>query len=247
MSQIVIESLFPEFCNQGGDNGNIMYLKASMPEAEFIETHFMDEPAFVTRDVSMIYLGYMTEAEQEQVAAKLMPFRDRLLELVDAGCVVLFTGNAAELLGREIVCPDGREIPCLNLFDIKTHLSYERRYVEVYLGTFERGALDATPLDIVGYKIQFTQAEGDNTESYFCRNKVGFGLNRSSSFEGLRRNNLFATWLTGPLLPLNPLFCEYLMSLLGVQDPCAAYRDEAMGAYRKRVEEFQTPGIKMPV
>lgn len=32
-----IEILFPEYCNLFGDLGNMMYLKACMPEAEFIE------------------------------------------------------------------------------------------------------------------------------------------------------------------------------------------------------------------
>lgn len=246
MSQIVIESLFPEFCNQGGDNGNIMYLKASLPEAEFVETHFTDKPAFVTRDVSMIYLGYMTEAEQEKVAAKLMPYRDRLNELIDSGSVVLATGNAAELLGRAIVYDSGHEVPCLGLFDFTTSLSLNRRYTEVYLGEFTP-ALGAQPLDIVGYKIQFTQAKGDNRADFFCKNKVGFGLCVDDAFEGFRRNNLFATWLTGPLLPLNPLFTEYLMGLMGAEGARAAFREEAVEAYRKRIEEFKTPGIKMPI
>lgn len=34
-----IEVLFPEFGNQGGDNGNEMYLRACLPDARFIHTH----------------------------------------------------------------------------------------------------------------------------------------------------------------------------------------------------------------
>lgn len=241
---IVIESLYPEFSNQGGDNGNMMYLRASMPDAEFIDTHFTDEPAFATRGVSMIYMGYMTESEQEKVVDRLMPHRERLRELADAGCVILFTGNAAELLGTSMTTDDGRAIECLGLFDFTTKQDFSERIVEVYLGEMEREGAD--PLDVVGYKIQFTQSVGDNADCHFTRNRVGFGLNRGSDFEGFRRDNIIATWLCGPLLPLNPLLTEYLMGLMGVEGQ-AAFRKEALAAYEGRVEEFKTPGIKMPI
>lgn len=246
MSTSVVESLFPEFSNQGGDNGNMMYLKASLPAAEFIETRFTDKPAFVTRDVDFIYLGYMTEAEQEKVAAKLMPHKDRLVELVEKGCVVLFTGNACDLLGTKIVCDDGHEVSCLGLFDFTVKQDFSHRIVEPYLGTFTPAETGGEPLEIVGYKVQFTQVEGDNSREPFCKNEVGFGLRRGDSFEGYRRHNLFGTWLCAPLLPMNPLFTEYLMRLMG-ETGDAAFRDEAMAAYRRRVEEQKTPGLHMPI
>lgn len=246
MSTPVIESLFPEFSNQGGDNGNMMYLKACLPAAEFIETHFADKPAFVTRDVDFIYLGYMTEAEQEKVVAKLMPYKKRLAELVEKGCVVLFTGNACDLLGTKIVCDDGHEVDCLGFFDFTVKQDFSRRIVEPYLGTFTPCEKDAQPLEIVGYKVQFTQVEGNNSREPFCKNEVGFGLKAGDSYEGYRRRNLFGTWLCAPLLPMNPLFTEYLMRLLG-QTGDAAFRDEAMAAYRRRLEEQKTPGLHMPI
>lgn len=268
MAAPMIESLFPEFSNQGGDNGNMMYLKASLPQAEFIETAFGDEPAFATRDVDAIYLGYMTEHEQELVAGKLMPHRDRLAELAERGCVILFTGSAAELLGTSITWDDGRTTEGLGLFDFTTRQDLSERIVEVFLGQLDcateagavptggrdGGAASGEPLEIVGYKIQFTQAApGDGSARFagarpFCTAEVGFGLNRSSKLEGFRYRNLIATWLTGPLLPLNPLLTESLIARIDpTPTPRAAFRDEALAAYRKRLEEFRTPGIKMPI
>jgi len=49
-----------------------------------------------------------------------------------------------------------------------------------------------------------------------------------------------------PAFPLNPLFTEYLMGLMGAERH-AAHRKEALAAYEGRVEEFKTPGIKMPI
>ena len=39
-------------------------------------------------------------------------------------------------------------------------------------------------------------------------------MNPESKQEGVRKNNFFATYLLGPLLPLNPSFSEKLVELL---------------------------------
>lgn len=252
----VIESLYPEFSNQGGDNGNMMYLRAMLPDAQIIDTHFTDEPAFATQDVDMIYMGYMTESEQERVTERLRPYAARLRELADKGCVILFTGNAAEVMGTSITTNDGRTYDGLGLFDFTSKQDFSERTVEVYMGELAtdegddpvRTTFEGEVLPVVGYKIQFTQMAGDNSQSHFCRNLVGFGLAHGDKFEGFRRNNMIATWLCGPLLPLNPLLTEYLVSkVLGEETPSAPFREEALAAYRGRVEEFKTPGISMPI
>ena len=64
-----IEVLFPEFCNLYGDISNIDYLKKCVPEAEVIYTAIDNEPAFLTQNVNLIYLGPLTERKQEIVIA----------------------------------------------------------------------------------------------------------------------------------------------------------------------------------
>ena len=51
------------------------------------------------------------------------------------------------------------------------------------------------------------------------------------------------TTLLGPILPLNPLFTEYLISLAGEKAE-AAFREEALSAYNKRLSEFKDTKIK---
>ena len=45
-AKTVIEVLYPEYANQAGDNGNAMYLRACLPDAELIETTHDDVPYF---------------------------------------------------------------------------------------------------------------------------------------------------------------------------------------------------------
>ena len=92
-----IEVLFPEFCNLFGDLGNIKYLKQCLPEAEFIETKFDEEPRFVKEDVNLIYMGPTTEAMQEKVIKKLSPYKKRIEELIKKNVTFLMVGNAVEV------------------------------------------------------------------------------------------------------------------------------------------------------
>ena len=69
-----IEILFPEFCNLYGDISNMKYLKKCLPNANFIETAFDEEPTFIKEKVNFIYLGPMTESMQEKVITKLRPY-----------------------------------------------------------------------------------------------------------------------------------------------------------------------------
>ena len=58
----------------------------------------------------------------------------------------------------------------------------------------------------------------------------------------MRKKNLLCTQILGPILPLNPLFCEYLLKLAGVETK-AAYREAAMDAYEQHLKEFRDPKV----
>ena len=42
-----IEILYPEYGNQGGDNGNALYLEACLPKENFVYTSHAEMPYFV--------------------------------------------------------------------------------------------------------------------------------------------------------------------------------------------------------
>ena len=69
-----VEVLFPEVCNLYGDLMNIEYLKRSAGGFDVIETSLKSEPYFTSNDdVSLIYMGTMTESAQELVLKALKP------------------------------------------------------------------------------------------------------------------------------------------------------------------------------
>ena len=155
----IVEVLYPEYANQAGDNGNAMYLRACLPDATFVETSHDDVPYFAEHVPSLVLLCGMSEAQQEKTIELLMPYRDRLNELVDAGVPMLFTGSAPEVLGSKIVNPDGSEVCGLGILDFVTHRNMPERYHDVVIGDFVP-AFGQQPIKVVGFKIQFTQVEG---------------------------------------------------------------------------------------
>lgn len=226
-----IEILFPEQGYLHGDMGNVMYLKACLPEAEFVETTLADEPAFVNEDVDLIYMGYVSDDMLVKAIEKLMPYRERLEQMIQNKCCMLFTGNAMEVMYREIIHGE-KVIPALNLFDFTSVVDKEKRYVGNYYGQFNERK-------IVGCKIQETVAYGVNQDMSIGRGLRGMGINRSTVYEGIRKNNFFGTYLIGPFLIMNPYFTHFLFSRMGIVRPVLAHANALKDAYARRIEEFE--------
>ena len=234
---MVVEILFPESCNLYGDGLNVQYLRQTLPEAEFICTPITDEPYFVKHDPDFIYLGGTSESIQRRIIEKLMPLKDRILELVDKGVVFLATGNAGEIFTRKITYVSEKlEVDALGIFDLEVKTNWFDRFNGKVLGT-------AAGIKVVGFRTQFSFLYGDNSKDYFLECTRGVGINRESHLEGMRRNNLICTQLIGPLLVLNPLLCKYLLELCGC-DAQPAHWDASMAAYEQRVKEFEDPSTK---
>ena len=228
-----IEILFPEVANLYGDPMNIDYLCRCVGSAEVIRTSLHSEPAVVNSKGDLIYMGSVTEEGQRLAVQALMPYRDKLVDLIEEGQLFLITGNALEIFGKHISRDNGEELDCLGLFPTEAKHTMMRRYNALYVGKFENN------MDIVGFKSQFGHSYGE-AEPLFTTFR-GAGLNPDTPGEGLRRGNFLATYLTGPLLVLNPPFTKHLLRLMGVQEPELVFEDAAMELYRDRVREFSDP------
>ena len=233
---MVVEILFPEVCGLYGDSQNPTYLQATLPDAEFVFTALTDKPYFVENDPDFIYIGAMSEVTQRRVIEKLLPFKSRLEALIDKGTPILATGNAGEIFAQHIsYITEKTETHGLGIFDLTVRNDLFDRYNGKVLGLFG-------DMKIVGFRSQFSFLYGDNSNCYFLKCIRGDGIHRGSSLEGMRKNNLICTQLLGPILPLNPLFCEYLIGLTG-NKVTAAFKEAAMDAYEQRIREFSDPSV----
>lgn len=243
---MIIEVMYPEICNLYGDLGNVRYLEESDPSIEIIETSLKMVPAFVDRKVDLIYMGTTTEKGIRLCVEALKPHKQKLKELIDEGQFILLTGNAMDIFGTYIDSDSDERVEGLDI--LKTHAEYHmmKRHNSFYIGNFNIDGSEG--IKIVGFKSIFghtyaDENDGDPTNTTYAQagwfhTVRGVGRNENEIPEGFKINNLYATYLIGPLLVLNPLLTEWMLKKLGSSNQ-PAYMEAAMEAYKQRVIELE--------
>ena len=228
-----IEVLYPEICCLFGDKANMRYFEMCLPEAEFIKTPVSEMPRFLTEDVDMVYFGSCSESNQERILSRLKGHEARINELIEKGVIFLMTGNTFEIMGKYIEKPDGGKIEGLGIFDFYAKRTIPKRYNSLFLGKFGE-------MEIVGYTSRFSHCYDIDEKDNFLNVTKGYGSTVDAKTEGIRRNNLFGTYLLGPFLIQNPMFTAFLMKKLGCEEPELAFKDDIVKAYEVRLAQFKT-------
>ena len=228
-----IEVLYPEICCLFGDKANMRYFEMCLPEAEFIKTPVSEMPRFLTDDVDMVYFGSCSESNQERILSRLKDHKARIEELIEKGVIFLMTGNAFEIMGNYIEKPDGEKIEALGIVDFYVKRTIPKRNNSLFIGKFGE-------TEIVGYTSRFSHSYDIKEEDAFINVTKGYGSFIDAKTEGIRKNNLYGTYLLGPFLIQNPLFTKYLMGKVGIENPQLAFEDDIMKAYDVRIKEFKT-------
>ena len=225
------EVLFPEVGNLSGDLMNIRYLKQCCNALEIVETDLKSRPAFLDEEVALVYMGTATETGLALAVKALRPYLDEIRAKIDAGQLMLLTGNAQEVFGSCIDSDQAERMEGLGILPIHAEYHMMQRHNSFFLGTFGE-------TKIVGFKSLFGHTYPDGECEALFHTLRGVGRSGGSEDEGYRMNNLLATALTGPLLVLNPPFTKALLRMMGAEDDALAFEEAAMEAYRVRVAEF---------
>ena len=233
MKKIVIEVLYPEYNNLYGDRGNAEYLCKKLSKAgyevEVVNTNLYDEPRFANENVDILLIGPCQEKHQLIEIEALKKYRDALENRIENGGVILATGNAFEIFGDYIEDAKGEKHQCLKFFPYYAKQFSRLRYNDCSVGEFEG-------LEITGFKNLLSHSYGENPAP-FLKMKKGAGMNKETDVEGVHKNNLFATYHTGPILPLNPKFTEYLIKLVDENYVDVPFEYETK-AYESRIKEL---------
>ncbi|MBP3815989.1 MAG: hypothetical protein J6H21_03890 [Firmicutes bacterium] len=245
-----IELLYPELGNLYGELFNIEYLRRSVPNCGIAATSLGQRPRFLDDDsIDLVYMGTMTERSQLMVVDELTPVREEIWNTIEDGQRFLITGNAMEIFGNGIVERGdmvvseigGEGYECLGLFDIDVERNMEVKHNSLFLGEYVLTARDT--IEIVGYQSRFGQAYyGANAPEPLFRVLKGAGMENSPGAEGIHYKNFMATYVTGPLLVLNPGFMVRLCWEMGYSGVIPAFAESAMDAYRKKLYEFSREG-----
>ena len=233
MEKMVIEVLYPEYNNLYGDRGNCEYLNKKLSlagyQVEIVETSLFDKPHFIDNQVDFLLMGPCQERHQLIEIEQLKKYRDEIRVRINKGGVILATGNAFELFGSYIENHKGEKTECLGFYPCYAKQFSRLRYNDCSVGEFEN-------MQLVGFKNLLSHSYGENPKPFLNMRK-GCGMNPDSKIEGVRENNLFATYHTGPLLPLNPQFTDYLISLVDKDYESVSLEYEKQ-AYESRLSEL---------
>jgi CobQ-like glutamine amidotransferase family enzyme len=213
--------------NLYGENGNMkmlqMRLKMGGIAAE-IETKMPDNLS----DYDVIYIGSGTERSLYAACESLKPLAGRLAERIANGAVILLTGNSLEMFGKRIVLNNGRVLDGLGLLELETKENFEQPVTSDCV--FDCDLFDEKVVGFINKSTELSVAEKPLFSVDF-----GIGNNRNDKFEGVLRENLFATHLIGPVMAKNPAFLETITKRI-LANKGVAYEEVFLGNARKAHE-----------
>jgi CobQ-like glutamine amidotransferase family enzyme len=205
-------ALYPEQMNIYADRGNILFLQR---RCEWRGISFSYTAAGPGDSVDpgahdLFYVGGGQDRDQRAVAADMVSGkRDDLAAAVDDGAVLLAVCGGYQLLGHSYQLGDER-IEGLGLADLETIRDPGERLIGNVAIEADFGAGSQM---IAGFENHGGRTYLGSGATPLGRVVKGFGNNGRDGLEGVRRDNLFGTYLHGPLLPKNAAFADRLIAL----------------------------------
>lgn len=207
--ELTLLHLYPDAMSLYGEYANLSVLRRHL-EALGVTVHLEkvtceDVPDFTRAD--LVYMGAGTEGAQKAVLLGLTHHAAALGDALDRGCLVLFTGNAMEILGRSVTDAKGQVWNALGFADFTTVETDQRT----------PGDVIATPTlweaPAVGFMNKCSTTSGITTP-LFSALPLGFGNDAEHGAEGYALGNILATHITGPVLVKNPDFTDLIIRRL---------------------------------
>lgn len=207
--------LYYDLMNLYGEYGNVVvltkHLKDQGLKVSVDKKTIGDKINFASYD--FIYCGSGSERNQEVALNDLLKRKKSFMKAVDKKTVMLFTGNAMELLGESI---DDKE--ALNIVSIKTKLTKERFTGDVIVKNKEFG-------EVIGFvnKCSIVTEAKNYLFSYIFKDtnikdkKTDLDIN-DDKYEGYLIDNIYGTHIIGPVLVKNPNFMKKIVTLLGKKE-----------------------------
>jgi CobQ-like glutamine amidotransferase family enzyme len=201
---------------------DIMNLYGEYGNIKILEEHIKDQGYEVTVDkktindeidisqYSFIYIGCGTEKNQLVVLEDMKKYKEELNKFINQGKVLLATGNAYEIFGKQItlekrdnigkedVTVEGLGIVDFDVIRQKDRITSDIIYSSKYLDN-----------KVVGFINKMSEIN-HNLNPLF-KVEFGVGENNKNDFEGVKYKNFFGTYVIGPILVRNPEFLNKIV------------------------------------
>ena len=230
--------LYHDLMNLYGDYANVLALQRLLNNngIETVIDKLSVSDSAKLSDYDFIYIGSGTERNQKLVLEDLRKYKDELKKCIDNGKVILMTGNSFEMLGKSLTDSGGKTVEGLGFFNFA---SVEQNKTRVTGDVIY--SCDFLTQPLVGFVNKCSEIRG--IEKPLFSVQMGLANFDGDKSEGIRKNNLFGTHLTGPVLIKNPHFLAYLAEIILGRAPQTDYLtferagfDVTLGELKKRME-----------
>ena len=210
-------ALYPDLMNIYADRGNIQVLRArcAWRGLGFELSGSTLGDGLDARAHDLFYIGGGQDRDQIAVAEDMVATkRDALHAAAERGAVVLAVCGGYQLLGRSYQLGE-RAVPGIGLVGLETVREQGPRLIG---NCAIEADLGGGPETIAGFENHGGRTYLDAGERPLGRVLSGHGNNGRDGLEGVRRDNVFGTYLHGPLLPKNAWLADRLIELaLGIE------------------------------
>jgi lipid II isoglutaminyl synthase (glutamine-hydrolysing) len=204
--------LWPSLLNVAGDGGNLSSVELRSRwrgiRTETVAIEAGDPvPDFTSFDIVFAQGGQ--DVEMALVARDLPRVAGPLRDAADAGVVMLPVCAGLQLFGHAYIPSAGEALEGAHVLDLETRGGSQR--------FMQHAACDVTIDGVTGTVVGFENHSGVTELGPgvvpFGRVVAGAGNNGRDGTEGARRDNVFATYLHGPVLPKNPWLSDELVRI----------------------------------
>ena len=206
MNTVHIVHLYPKEMNIYGDNGNILVLKKRLEWRGFsVSIHKVGVGDALPDTVHLVLGGGGQDQGQSIIATDLQDKAGRLHELAKTGVPMLMICGMYQMFGHYFKTATGEKIPGIGIIDIHTVAGSGRLIGNVVEKTEQWG-------ELVGYENHSGLTDlGVHASNLGLVPKLQ-GNNGLDTTEGAIQNNVFGSYLHGPMLAKSPVFADYLLA-----------------------------------
>lgn len=202
---ITVGHLYPRQMNVYGDMGNVITLKHRLRRRgiAFVYKQIESIEQLECDPVDILIGGGGQDSNQEYVQADLKEHGSILVTQCSEGLVCLMVCGMYQLFGRKFVTDEGETIAGLGILNLETHAGNDRLIgnivVESPWGT------------LVGFENHSGRTLLGPGVSPLGNVVKGSGNNDTDKTEGAQVQNVFGTYMHGPVLAKNPEFADELI------------------------------------
>jgi CobQ-like glutamine amidotransferase family enzyme len=202
--QINIAHLYAAEMNIYGDNGNILVLQKRLEWRGYqVKVQNIGVGDKIPHNVDIIFGGGGQDAGQSKIADDLNSRKKQLLSMRDSGVVMLMICGMYQLFGHYFQTANNEKIPGIGILDVHT-IAGDKRIIGNIITKTEWGSA-------VGYENHSGRTFLGESVNQLGVAKPGQGNNGEDGTEGAVQNNVFGSYLHGPMLSKSPNFADELI------------------------------------